>query len=489
MALNLDELCAKDFAMFVKHKLKKKIGKFHMEIIRRIMRTEKHMHIQAARGHWKTTIFSVYFPLWLVWRAGIGGDGKKLNIGIISHSMPRSTEIMRLVTNEIMDNPSIKAALYPDDIFHAKWSASQIITKNEHRILCCPPGGAQGEHFDLLILDDIQRDDEGQGANLENLKRIFWSVIFPVINARNGRLIVVGTPLSFDDLYSMLKTNPSFEFMMFPAVLLDEKGNWKEPVFPEHYSLAKLKEIYDSMPAWGWQSQYMLNPVGTGIGIFSYEMIEESIYTPDNDENIRKIKPFEKKDSTSNSALISENGIEDCMCYMGCDIALSPDPKSDNSCFIVVMHDYRSGMIKMVDKYVPHKGMDSDAQINEIKRMAESYKCGRIVIEQKGLGYSLAQKAWMEIPCVERFDTTRRNKEQIIGNLELLMRNRKLKIINDPVLVTELAAFGLKRKKDGTQTFEALSGHDDCVIALALACYACGGWTDNAYIPVTCEIL
>lgn len=461
LVANLDPVCEADFASFVKYKLGKKIGKFHREIIEKLEISTKHLHVQASRGFFKTTIISICYPLWCLWKP----QKRKLNIGIVSHSLSRSSEIMRLIKQEIMERPEIAKRVLPEDMHHAIWSATEIITKKGHRVVCVPPGGVQGEHFDLLILDDIQRDEDGTGAALANLKKTFWNVICPIVNARKGKMLVVGTPLSFDDLYSEIKENSGFMFMKYPAVKVNERGDWIESIFPEHYTIEDLQKIRDGLPSWAWQSQYMLNPIGAGTGLFPLELINSCI-----DPTIGQIN--------EDTAQIKRN----CAHYIGCDIALSEDKRADSSCFVVIRKNFETNELSMIYKQIPPKGTTSDEQVTRISNLAKIYGTSKVVIEQKGLGYSLAQKAFMEIPAVEKFDTTRSKKEQILGNVELLMRNKKLKLPKDDAMINELMSFGLKRKIDGTETFEALSGHDDQVMALALACYAAGGWTSNATV-------
>jgi hypothetical protein len=73
---------------------------------------------------------------------------------------------------------------------------------------------------------------------------------------------------------------------------------------------------------------------------------------------------------------------------------------------------------------------------------------------------------------IEPFVTTTKSKEDILSRLHVLMKNKQLRFSENSNLITELLTFGIKKKRDGIQTYESLGKHDDMVISLALACYA-----------------
>jgi len=71
------------------------------------------------------------------------------------------------------------------------------------------------------------------------------------------------------------------------------------------------------------------------------------------------------------------------------------------------------------------------------------------------------------------FTTTARSKPALIEALALALERRELAILPDPVLLHELHSYTLERLPSGGFRYSAPSGgHDDTVIALALAWYA-----------------
>ena len=89
---------------------------------------------------------------------------------------------------------------------------------------------------------------------------------------------------------------------------------------------------------------------------------------------------------------------------------------------------------------------------------------------------------------IEPFVTTHNAKEGIISSLQGGLLAKTLFVLDDDVQLKELRAFGIREKKDqmgaNKVTFEALSGHDDTVIALALSYYSASKQTGIFHMEV-----
>lgn len=455
-----DQLCERDFGAFCEIKLGQKLGSFHKQIADSIVNSDKDIVVQAARGHFKSTVFSKCFPLWQFWRT----NDRKLEISIQSHNMTQARKEMDILTAEIEQNDLIRDRLYPDDIYKATWSGNHIKTRNGHQMYC-RAFGHRGDHVDFSIVDDpLQDADAGSSKNMDTLKQTFWSAVYPITKSRRGKHIVIGTPMSLDDLYADLESKPGFTVLKFPAVIEDSRGEWLAAQFPEHFTLDDLRLIRENMPSWSWEREYMLRPVGDSNALFPIDVIRKCIELP-----------YENNPDEKNVQY-----------YMGCDIALSDSDRADYSCFVIVAR-VPGKPIKVIDKFLG-KGINDEEQLRIIKEKHNFFRFSKIIIEKVGLSTAMVNKIVSELPgVVEEFKTSKSTKDQIIGNLELMMRNQMLKLPDDKDLISELSCFGIKTR-NGKQTIEALSGHDDQVIALALACYASGGWIKK-YVPTTLTII
>lgn len=73
------------------------------------------------------------------------------------------------------------------------------------------------------------------------------------------------------------------------------------------------------------------------------------------------------------------------------------------------------------------------------------------------------------------FNTTADSKAMLIDKLALAIEEKNITLPNDPVLIHELQAFEMERLPSGAYRYSAPNGgHDDMVMALALALHAAG---------------
>ena len=444
--------CKNNFRYFCKYIIHQKVGAFHEEIINDLEGGDQNLLVMASRGHFKTWIVSRAFPLWEMWRQ----NKKKLTIGLQTSNVSQSKYILDLSIREIEHNPYLRDVLYPKDIYHATWSALRIHTENGHEFMV-QPFGRKGFHYDYLLSDDLQQESDtaGSSISIDAIKRTFWSASAPMTNTRRGKHIVVGTPIALDDLYSEFNNKPKWKVLKFPAVITKPDGTWDSPQFPEHFSLKDLEEMRDNMPPWSWQTEYMLNPVGTGTVVFPSDLISASM-------NPTYPLPTPQQQAATQY-------------FAGWDVAFSDATSADYSA-VIALRRTPGCPLRVVTNWRDKVG--EERQFDKVRELNSQFQFTKLVIEEKGQSYSMAEKAAKDYTLagsIEKFDTSHKNKEKIIGDLRLVMQNGGLDLAGDMKISRELGSFGIVTK-DGTQTFRAMSGHDDLVMALAMAVYAAGGW-------------
>lgn len=447
-----EQLCKADFKYFCKLILGwKYMGKMHREIIETIMNSNKNLVVQAPRGHWKTSLMSVAFPLWIAYRS----DEPKV-IVITAASLNQSSEILEKIKETIEGNKTLKKLFKPDSTYNTQWSASKIKLKTGTRILVFPFGsGIRGVHPHYCINDDILKDE---AANIEYAKNIYYSAVYPITQAKNGKQIVIGTPMAYNDLLNDLKTKETFNSLEYSAIIYDDEGNWKEPLFPEHFTLKKLREIKATMPAHLWSREYECKPISSDTALFPLSLINSCLE--------KEVKVKENSEYTY---------------YMGCDIALSEKESADFSVFVIVRKSEGNPLeVVHIDRF---KGVSTNNQIEKIANYHKQYDFNKIIVEKRGLSFGMVEELEKDDRVkgvIEPFVTNAKNKEKILSSLEVSMRNGEIKLINNDTLINELLSFGIKVRQ-GKQTYEGLSDHDDTVIALALAVKA----ADLGVVPVT----
>lgn len=446
----LDELsrnlCRENFRYFREIIMKRKQGRIHDEIINAIINDKRNLVVQSARGSSKTYTVSIDFPLWMMWRK----TKPREFFVILSASMDQSTDILEAMKREIMDKEELRTVLMPERGLESSWSQTKIVTKNGHRVLVAPFGSSiRGRHPTYCICDDIQKREM---SNPQYVKDTFFGDVFPVTAARKGKHIIIGTPMFFDDLFAELaKPQYSKEYicLKYPAVILNPDGSWKEPQFPELYTLEQLRTIQHSVPLFMWMREFMLEITSSDISLFPYELITKAT-------ELQTYPTNEKR-----------------YYFMGCDIAMSEKSQADYSAFLI---GCKQGNNPFNIEHIEHfKGKSSREQVELIRKLNKMYRFSKIWLEQKGIGMGMmTDLQGTEVsPILFPFDTNHKNKEEIFSNLEMGFRNDKIKIPKDDRLIKELINIGIVRKKrrDGSyeQRIEGVSGsHDDLAVALAL---------------------
>ena len=154
----------------------------------------------------------------------------------------------------------------------------------------------------------------------------------------------------------------------------------------------------------------------------------------------------------------------DAYYYAGLDLA-----KVEDYTVLVIMN--RAREVVFFDRF--HR-QDWTVQINRIKAACERYNSARIVCDTTGAGEPVYEQMTRAGCRVEAYPFTARSKGDLVNNLSLMLEQRQLVLPRQelcPDLIDELEAFEYSVTEAGGVRTGAPSGvHDDCVIALALAC-------------------
>jgi len=435
-------LAKKSFKYFFKKVLENDLAAFHTEMVS-LLDNNKIVFL-APRGHGKSELLGVAYPIWKVF-----GAEKPITVMIVSSTEKQAVHLLERIKEYIDRIPMLQAALKPKMIHSTKWAGTEIKCQNHCEIKVYPLGTAiRHEHVDLAVCDDILRDDIGTTAKT---KKLFYEVVLPTVDGLNAQIIVVGTPQSYIDLLSELgdsKQNPNWISRKYKAITQDKEGK-KIPLFPERFSLEKLKEIKSTMGSASWSKEYMCEPISSGSSLFPWGIIEQCI----DKKLLQKAEGSKNKDY-----------------FIGCDVALSEEGSADYSVFIVGEQGKEKEPLEIV-RIERYKGKSTRWQIDRIKELHQNFLFRKIMVEQKGVSYDMA-KVLKTDPLTrtvtEGFNTSRTNKEKILSGLEIIMQHQQIKFPRNDILLDELMNFGVKEHSTGKQTFEALGKHDDCVIALAL---------------------
>jgi hypothetical protein len=176
-----------DLPFFCERVLGLELSSFHREQLE--MLDQRYVCIISPRGHLKTTLFSIAYPIWKLWKE------ENIEICLTSSTIDQSRKTLEKVHSAIEENEFLRE-LMPTDR-KSSWNRFELTCKNRNKYFIKPFNSTiRGTHVNYCICDDILRE----GNTQEQIKEIFWSIIFPIVQTKRGQLMVVGTPMTENDL-------------------------------------------------------------------------------------------------------------------------------------------------------------------------------------------------------------------------------------------------------------------------------------------------
>ncbi len=113
------------------------------------------------------------------------------------------------------------------------------------------------------------------------------------------------------------------------------------------------------------------------------------------------------------------------------------------------------------------RGDSWERQVSRLSEVCSRFGCPAVV-DATGLGDPVCEMLRAKGVVVDGVRFTSGVKEQLVQTLALALERGSLELLDEPVQTEELLNFGYE-SLDGRVRLEADHGHDDCVVALALA--------------------
>ena len=373
--------------------------------------------VKASRDHGK----SVFFMSYALWLAAFNPG---TNIMVFSHSLEQTLEHMRFIRNNI-ENTDILKDLKPQG---KPWAKSYFEFSNKSRIMAKSVGGAT------------------RG-----------------VLHHTGRLMMVGTPFSYNDLYAELEQKSEvFRVETYPAILPNG-----EPLWPSRWPLDALRVRESSMPAIKFAREYLCEPIHDNASMFPQSILEQA-----RDENLVILDKAEMEyDEEGEAAGVFGQH------FIGWDPAIASDSNADYTAMVTIRTPPGSEE-KQIVNVLNEKGLGSTAQKRHIVLLNSRFQPDLIELEGNNFQRMFAaelQEMREDIP-IKTFMTTRQRKESMFMSLLMAFEQGKIKTPwGDErsreftrTLETQLTRFGMQ--KNGR--LESVGVHDDLAMALALANWA-----------------
>ena len=439
------EMCKKSFKYFF-HDILGFDYSYHHGCWEKGLNENRYYCVKASRDHGKSVFFMSY-ALWL------GAFQPNTHIMVFSHSLEQTLEHMRFIRSNIEGTDLLKH-LKPAG---TPWAKSYCEFTNGSRIMAKSVGGAtRGFHPDVVVCDDIL-----WGTTTGELQRAadwFYTVLLPVLH-HTGRMMMVGTPFSYDDLYAELEEKDTFTVETYPAI--NDNG---EALWPERWDLDALKMREASMPAIRFAREYLCEPIHDTSSMFPHSLLEAA-----RDPNL-KVMDYAEHEYHENGEKAGLFGQH----FIGWDPAIASDKNADYTAMVVIRTVPGDGT-KQIIHVVNEKGLGGMAQKKRMLVLNNRFQPD--LIELEGNNFQRMFEAELrdmrdDIP-IKTFMTTRQRKESMFMSLLLAFEQGQLKTPwGDEkskeftrILETQLSRFGMKRNG----RLESVGSHDDLAMAVALA--------------------
>jgi len=292
---------------FLKHFLTSEVPDFHLETYSLIPHKER-IALAAPRGHAKSTIVSVFYPLWLAL------FGRRKDITIISASETLATEWLRKIKQEL-ENNQLLLGLF-GDLKSDKWTESHIILNNPWRVNIRARGGGgqiRGFRPDCVILDDIESDESvASEEQRKKLKNWMYSACLNTLLPK-GQLIMIGTILHPSSLLSeCLTSDNGWE----KRVLKAYKDGIQEPgheLWPAMWPHKRLQERKREIGTWAFEREFMNNPLSDESSPIKAHQIREWAELPKQYSAVITVDPAYSDDEKADYKVASLVAIDQNM--------------------------------------------------------------------------------------------------------------------------------------------------------------------------------
>ena len=281
-----------NFLFFCKYVLKMEIGDHHKEWAD-LLRNEKRILIESARGHGKSWFISKAYPLWLIYR-----NLQMVDVLVVSFSEKQAVELLKMVSEEVARNPYLEH-LRPTK--QVTWQSLYLEFPGGMKIRGVGFGtSVRGLHPTHIVVDDPLKDEGGM--NPEDQYNYFMGALSGTA-IRDTQICVIGTPLDSGDLLEQLETNSIYKFKSYPA-RKDGKA-----LFSTLYTLEELQKREEEIGSLAFSREYLLQRVDPKTQVFRDDLrtINSERLVPEDSFIVRTIidPAISEKEKACDSAIVT----------------------------------------------------------------------------------------------------------------------------------------------------------------------------------------
>ena len=279
------------------------------------------------------------------------------------------------------------------------WAIGNIQLTNGNAILERSVGSQiRGLHPQEIIIDDPLK--EFSLAGIQRVTDWFFGDMIPTLH-HTSKLRMIGTPFTYTDIFAQLEENAAYTVTKYPCL-----NALNEPLWPERWAYDALMQRKAEIGSLKFTREYLCVPISTGTALFNPEFIEKC----KNREYVLKLG--NRKDKGYRY-------------YVGVDPAISTDGDY-NVITVLEVDDEQNKAVVHVDRA---KNIEFRENIEKIRLIGKVFEPEEILFETNTFAKAFTQelKSMTDLN-IRDFNTTRKNKQEIILNLQMNIENRKIKL-------------------------------------------------------------
>lgn len=439
------------------YRIIKKIKKVRKENCRCIM-VDDDTHTYITNNYivtHNTTFWSIIQPLY---RASLF---EYYNVLIESASEDQSIRIMTQIVRLIENNEFLLSKKSKS----ARWSTTDI-SYNGGMIQGKGVGSEiRGGTFDYISCDDVLRSDNKLSD--EDIEKFVIEELEPMILVRRGQIVVVGTPQSDTDIFSVIderiEEDPDCGWVskVYPAII-----DWgeKQLLTPDRFTWQQLMSKKKIMGRLKFEKEFLCKTYSSGSQLFPYEVRKTAM---DKGKNFVVYSQAKTK---------YDKNID---YFIGIDCARSGKASGDYTVVLVLAFNPQTQEKRVVWMW-RKKGLKTSEQVKQIAEISSNFIHPTILVEQNNMGQDFIDMMVDDYNLnVESFTTTKGSKyEDLIRYLINAFENEKIILPTGneeskkmtKKIDFELDRFVVEKTKAGNEVYKGSGrSHDDITIALALA--------------------
>mgnify|MGYP000282918183 CR=1 FL=1 len=362
------------------------------------------------------------------------GSGR--TVLIISPSLRQSElmfeKIRALIEAEVELGPGERARPLEDSV--ESLSRKRLVLTNASKVipLPCSPERVRGFSAHMVVIDEASFVPE----------ELITSVVMPMLAATDGRIIMLGTPWSRDHIFYRAFSG------QLPGWSVHHVPSTECPLIRPDF----LEEQKMTMPEADFRREYLAEFVEEGVLYFPSSLV------------LSCIEP-ELRLASDPGALSSSEGL----IYMGLDLG-----KLRDQSVLAAVEKRSSGVIGLLFLRAFDVGTPYSRVVAEVARAFRLAGAVKLVIDRSGVGEAIFERLSSELGegALLGFRFTADSKAELLSNLKLLMEAGRLRLPYHRPLLSQLTSITCELTSSGRLRIEhPPRGHDDMVMALALACW------------------